>query len=86
MLKRKVFEYELPIKIKPEEGGYFVSCPIWSSCYAQGNTIDEAIIEITAVAQSLIDIYKEENLKIPLKIQKTKNFANPFTVPVIVTA
>ena len=63
---RKVFEYELPIKIKPQkEGGFVVTCPVWEDCFAQGETIDEAVLEITAVAQSLIELYKEEELEIP---------------------
>lgn len=87
MLKRKVCEYELPIKIAPQkEGGYVVTCPLWEDCYAQGDTLDEAVLEITAVAQSLIELYKEEDLKIPLKLQKEKGVTNPFTVPVIVSA
>lgn len=89
MLKqtKKVSEYELPIKIDPQkEGGYVVTCPKWSACYAQGDTVDEAILEITAVAQSLIELYKEEGLKIPLKKHKEKGVANHFTVPVIVAA
>lgn len=84
---RRVSEYELPIKIEPQkEGGYVVACPKWSDCFAEGDTIDEAVLEITAVAQSLIELYKEEGLKIPLKLQQEKAIANPFTVPVIVTA
>lgn len=89
MLKqtKKVSEYELPIKIEPQkEGGYVVVCPKWSDCYAQGDTVDEAVLEITAVAQSLIELYKEEGFKIPLKVQKEKGVANPLTVPVIVAA
>lgn len=87
MLKRstKVFEYELPIKIEPQkEGGYVVTCPKWTDCFAQGDTVDEAILEVTAVAQSLIELYKEEGLKIPLKMQKDIKIATPLTVPVIV--
>lgn len=89
MLKqtKKVSEYELSIKIQPQkEGGYVVICPEWSACYAQGDTVDEAVLEITAVAQSLIELYKEEGLKIPLKKQREKGVANPLTVPVIVAA
>lgn len=89
MLKqtKKVLEYELPIKIEPQkEGGFVVTCPAWPDCYAQGDTIDEAILEITAVAQSLIELYKEEGLEIPLKVQDKKDLADPLSVPVIVTA
>lgn len=89
MLKqtKRVLEYELPIKLQPQkEGGYIVTCPKWSDCYAQGDTVDEAVLEVTAVAQSLIELYKEEGLRIPLKKQKEKDFANSLTVPVIVAA
>ncbi len=89
MLKqtRKVSEYELPIKIEPQkEGGYVVICPKWSDCYAQGDTVDEAVLEITAVAQSLVELYKEEGLKIPLKAQKETGIAIPLMVPIIVAA
>ncbi len=89
MLKsvQKVSEYELPIKVLPQgNGGYFVASTVWKDCYAQGDTIDEAILEITAVAQSLIELYKEEGLEIPLKNAKEKKLANRLMVPVIVSA
>jgi len=73
----KVHEYKLPISVKPQKnGGYLASCSVWTDCYAQGDTIDEAVLEIIAVAQTLIDLYKEENLPIPLKLQKerTENY------------
>ena len=85
--KKKVLEYELPIKIEPQkEGGFFVLSPIWKDCYAQADTIDEAILEITAVAQSLIELYKEEGLKIPLKPLKNKRVDSSLYLPVIVSA
>ena len=87
MLKQKIFEYELPIKINSQkEKGYVATCPLWKDCYAQGDTVDEAVLEITAVAQSLVELYKEEGLQIPLKLQKEKGNANSFIVPVIVAA
>ncbi len=89
MLKRseKVAEYELPIKIEPQEdGGYVVMCPTWKDCYAQGDSVEEATLEITAVAQSLIELYKEEGLQIPLKSLKSKRLDNPLFLPVIVSA
>lgn len=88
MLKaQKVLEYRLPIKIAAQKGGgYVATCPVWADCYAQGDTIDEAVLEITAVAQSLIELYKEEELDIPLKLEKRKNVLNPITVPIIVSA
>ncbi len=82
----KAFEYELPIEVETQKVGFVVRCPIWKDCYAQGDTLDEAILEVTAVAQSLIELYKEEDLKIPLKIQKTSSVDSPISIPVIVTA
>lgn len=89
MLRRseKVLEYELPIQINPQkDGGFVVTCPVWSDCYAQGDTLDKAVLEITAVAQSLIELYKEEGLKIPLKVQKEEPVRSPIKLPVIVSA
>lgn len=89
MLKRKtkVLEYELPIKITPQkEGGFIVTCPVWFDCFAQGESVDEAILEITAVAGSLIEIYKEEGLKIPLKLQRERALGGGLNVPIIVVA
>lgn len=89
MLKqtKRVLEYKLPVEIKPQkEGGFVAVCPNWPDCFAQGDTVDETILEITAVAQSLIELYREEGLVVPLKLQKEKGIVNFFTVPVIVTA
>lgn len=64
-------EYELPITIQEEkQGGFTAFCPSWKDCYAQGETIEEAISEISYVASSLIELYKEEELGIPLKLKK----------------
>ena len=65
-----VNQYQLPIEVVRDGEGYLSSCPVWSDCYAQGDTVDEAISEITAVAASLIELYKEENKRIPLKLIK----------------
>jgi len=82
-------EYELPINIQEEkEGGFTASCPIWKDCYAQGETIEEAINEISYVASSLIELYQEEDLHIPLKLKKTeKNEGGSFNLnfPLIVS-
>lgn len=84
---KKIFEYELPVNIRKENGGYYAVCPLWDDCYAQGDTIDEVSSEITTVAQSLIDIYREEGLAIPLKkIKESASKQNiSFTFPILVT-
>jgi predicted RNase H-like HicB family nuclease len=82
-------EYELPVTINEEiEGGFTAYCPLWEDCYAQGETIEEAISEISYVASSLIELYSEEDLEIPLKLKKTeKNQGKGFSLnlPLIVS-
>ncbi len=60
-----VQEHELPISIQEEEGGFVATCPIWEDCYAQGDTVEEALNEISYVASSLLTLYKEEGKKVP---------------------
>ncbi|MEA3494327.1 MAG: type II toxin-antitoxin system HicB family antitoxin [Candidatus Margulisiibacteriota bacterium] len=55
----------LPLVIEKDEDGYYVvECPLFSGCYSQGKTIDEAIKNIKEV----IDIcLKEKENKVLLK-------------------
>lgn len=65
-------EFELPILVSADRSGGFVAqCSVWKDCYAQGDTIDEVLNEISSVAASLVELYKEENLIVPLKLKKT---------------
>ena len=42
--------HQLPIIIeKDEDGFYAVECPIFSGCYSQGKTIDDALKNIREV-------------------------------------
>ena len=86
-----VLEYTLSFNITPQsEGGFLASCPIWPDCYAQGETIDEAVLEVMAVAQSLIELYREEDLPIPLEEVTEKvleTLDSPLlTIPILVSA
>ena len=85
---QRVLQYDLPLNItRDRSGGYTARCTVWPDCYAQGETVDEAVLEVTAVAQSLIELYTEENLPIPLRRGKDRAiFKQPFTVPVFVSA
>lgn len=43
---------QLPIIIeKDEDGFYVVECPVFSGCYTQGKTIDEALENIREVIE-----------------------------------
>ncbi len=83
-----VNQYELPVEIINDNEGYLATCPNWSDCYAQGDTIDEAVSEINLVAASLIELYQEEDKKIPLKLQRRSESLNQFSfrLPLIVPA
>lgn len=63
---KQIKAYQLPIEIEQEDDYFIATCPRWSDCYAQGNSIDEATAEIIAVASSLIELYQEEEIPIPL--------------------
>lgn len=84
-----IHEYQLPILVEENKtGGFVARCATWPDCYAQGDTIEEAINEISYVASSLIELYQEERLTIPLKLKHTQHPAiSPlrFTVPLIVS-
>lgn len=82
-------EYDLPTVIHYEEAELVATCPAWQDCYAQGDTIEEVLSEISNVASSLIELYKEEEMPVPLKLKSTtQKQPNEFTVsfPVIVSS
>jgi len=67
-------EYVLPITIVEEKQGVFIaSCSSWQDCYAQGTSVVDVIKEISFVADSLLEVYKEEDLSIPLRLKKVSN-------------
>jgi len=83
--KLQVFEYELPVKVeKDPSGGFIAKSPSWRDCYAQGDSIDEVTNEIASVAASLIELYKEEGMKVPLKKKATSK--NTFKIPIYTSA
>lgn len=85
---KHVEAYELPVTLEKEKDGFFAFCPIWKECYAQGESIEDALNEITAVARGLIELYKEEGLPLPLKRKippAADGRAVKFNMPVYVT-
>lgn len=53
----------LPLIIEKDEDGYYVvECPLFSSCYSQGKTIDEAVKNIKEVIDICLD--EAENKKL----------------------
>ena len=65
-----MYKHLLPIVIeKDEDGFYVVECPLFSGCYTQGKTLDEAVKNIKEVVDICLEekankkIFKEYNPK-----------------------
>ena len=83
-----IAEYEFPIEIIQEDDYFLAKCSKWADCYAQGDSLEEAINEISYVASSLIELYKEEGLKVPLKLKNIREEKRPlikFNFPLVVS-
>lgn len=53
----------LPILIEKDEDGYYVvECPLFSSCYTQGKTLDEAVKNIKEVIQICLEEKENKTL------------------------
>jgi len=65
-----VNEYELPIEVNKVGSYYIAKCTMWTDCYAQGYSLDSAVDAVSEVAKGLIEIYEQEDKKIPLGIDK----------------
>ena len=62
--------YQLPIFIeKDEDGFYVVECPLFSGCYSQGKTMDEAMKNIREVIEMTIESMREHGEKIPFLLK-----------------
>lgn len=81
-------QYELAVDVQRDGDGFLATSSHWSDCYAQGDTPEEAVSELIAVAGSLIELYKEEGLKVPLALRRRatalENFQ--FKFPLVVAA
>ena len=46
----------LPVDVEIDEDGiYIVSCPMFQACHADGETIDEALFELTKVVEMCLN-------------------------------
>ena len=72
-------QYELPVEVVVDGDGFLATCPIWPDCYAQGDSVDEVTAEIINVAAGLIDLCKDEDIDIPLKLKSVGNLRNKIT-------
>ena len=66
-MTKKVFKLvngkQFPVFLeKDEDGFYVVECPVFSGCYSQGKTIDEALKNVKEVIELCLE--EEENIEI----------------------
>ena len=57
--------YGVTVRWSEENAGYIASTPEFPSVSAIGDTIEEAVIEWTAVLESTLSIYAEEGWDLP---------------------
>lgn len=76
-MKQKVLEYNAIFQ-KEQEGGYSVWVPSLSGCASQGDTFEEALVNI----QEAIKLYVEEEKDIEDAVNDARN---QFMVPVRLT-
>lgn len=81
-------QYELPVDVRKDSDGFLATSPKWEACYAQGDTPEEAISELVAVASSLVELYREEDLKVPLPLRRKSVALKDlrFDLPLVVSA
>jgi predicted RNase H-like HicB family nuclease len=75
-------QYTLPLEITGDAGGYVAVCPVWKDCFAQGDSIEATLYEAKQVAISLIELYEEEKMQIPLKKVLSKKTPSRFSIDV----
>ena len=51
---------------RAEEGGYWIEVPALPGCYSQGETMEDAIINIKEAIELHLAALKEESLEIPV--------------------
>ncbi len=53
-------KFRVVIKEDVEDGGYNVSCPAIPGCHSQGDTIEEALENITEAIEGCLEVLNEK--------------------------
>ncbi len=71
MLISSVYSMKLKVVIKDdkEDGGYNVSCPAIPGCHSQGETVEEALENITEAIEGCLEVLNER-AKVTSSIEK----------------
>ena len=62
--KKKTYHYTVILE-KESDGGYHAFCPILKGCHSQGDSVEEAIENITEAIELYIESLRADDLPIP---------------------
>ena len=73
-------KYQLPVLVeKDEDGFYVVECPVFSGCFTQGKTLDEALKNIQEVIELCLE--EKENKELLKQYQPQELSFHTLTIP-----
>lgn len=76
-VKAHGLEFIVVIEPDEEDGGYIVHCPTLKGCWSQGETVDEALVNITDAIVGCLTVRVEQAMaKMRVKVK-----AEPPTMP-----
>ncbi len=61
---KQIYNYTVLLE-KESDGGYHAFCPILKGCHSQGDSVEEAIENITEAIELYLESLKADNLSIP---------------------
>lgn len=64
MKSKNVYNYTVLLE-QEEDGGYHAFCPVFKGCHSQGDTVEEAIDNITEAIELYIESLLADNQPIP---------------------
>jgi len=86
---KKTTVYNLPVIIEKDEDGFYVAeCPVFSGCYTQGKTYEEAVRNTREVIELCLEEAKHNlayRAKIDLGATSSDKFLGVTNIPVRVT-
>jgi len=56
-------KFRIVLKPDIEDGGYNVSCPALTGCHSQGDSIDEAVLNIQEAIELCLEVLNERAAK-----------------------
>ena len=57
-------EYSVVVH-QEEEGGFWVNVPALPGCYSQGETVDEALVNVREAIALYLEVLREEGQNVP---------------------